>query len=380
MATTKLYYENAFLQDFTAAVESWGCKDGFAVVLTAPPSTPRAAASLPTTARWARPGCWTCRSMTASSPTCATASCPWARRSAAISTGRGASTSCSSTPGAYPLRPAVQHVPLRQRGLPHGRGRCHHRLQRRLHLGAGAGGGAPGQCLYLGGSPVHIWYPDPEELAALPYRSKKALTGSGAPDGVPRRGSVRLLRHTRTEQRTGGAGEAHRLSEIPRRRAAGAAVRPACVRLPLPLLGAVSPRRASPCPSSPPTSPRRESPPVRADGPQGEKPPGWRSSPSPASPPSTRARGTCCSSPIRWRATASAACATRCPKAPEAAAPCSPAQTARTATPSSARRTSPPLVKAMNQSLSGRGGGRNGFAQGSAACTAEAIRAFFAGI
>ena len=39
-----------------------------------------------------------------------------------------------------------------------------------------------------------------------------------------------------------------------------------------------------------------------------------------------------------------------------------------------------PLVKAMNQSLSGRGGGRNGFAQGSAACTAEAIRAFFAGI
>ena len=39
-----------------------------------------------------------------------------------------------------------------------------------------------------------------------------------------------------------------------------------------------------------------------------------------------------------------------------------------------------PLVKAMNQSLSGRGGGRNGFAQGSAACTAEAIRAFFAAL
>ena len=34
MATTKLYYENAFLQDFTAAVESCGAvKDGFAVVL-----------------------------------------------------------------------------------------------------------------------------------------------------------------------------------------------------------------------------------------------------------------------------------------------------------------------------------------------------------
>ncbi len=36
-----------------------------------------------------------------------------------------------------------------------------------------------------------------------------------------------------------------------------------------------------------------------------------------------------------------------------------------------------PLVKAMNAALSGRGGGRNGFAQGSAACTAEEIRAFF---
>ena len=34
MATTKLYYENAFMQDFTAAVESCGAvKDGFAVVL-----------------------------------------------------------------------------------------------------------------------------------------------------------------------------------------------------------------------------------------------------------------------------------------------------------------------------------------------------------
>ena len=36
-----------------------------------------------------------------------------------------------------------------------------------------------------------------------------------------------------------------------------------------------------------------------------------------------------------------------------------------------------PLVKAMNAALSGRGGGRNGFAQGSVACTAEEIRAFF---
>ena len=36
------------------------------------------------------------------------------------------------------------------------------------------------------------------------------------------------------------------------------------------------------------------------------------------------------------------------------------------------------LVKDMNTALHGRGGGRDGFAQGSAACTAEEIRAFFA--
>ena len=37
-----------------------------------------------------------------------------------------------------------------------------------------------------------------------------------------------------------------------------------------------------------------------------------------------------------------------------------------------------PLIKTLNAQLHGRGGGRDGFAQGSAACTAEEIRAFFA--
>ena len=35
------------------------------------------------------------------------------------------------------------------------------------------------------------------------------------------------------------------------------------------------------------------------------------------------------------------------------------------------------LVKELNQALHGRGGGRDGFAQGSAACTEAEIRAFF---
>ena len=39
-----------------------------------------------------------------------------------------------------------------------------------------------------------------------------------------------------------------------------------------------------------------------------------------------------------------------------------------------------PLIKDMNAALHGRGGGRDGFAQGSAACTAEEIRTFFAGL
>ena len=37
-----------------------------------------------------------------------------------------------------------------------------------------------------------------------------------------------------------------------------------------------------------------------------------------------------------------------------------------------------PLVKSMNAALHGRGGGRDGFAQGSAACTEEELRAFWA--
>ena len=38
------------------------------------------------------------------------------------------------------------------------------------------------------------------------------------------------------------------------------------------------------------------------------------------------------------------------------------------------------LVKDMNAALHGRGGGRDGFAQGSVSCTEADIRAFFAGL
>ena len=74
----------------------------------------------------------------------------------------------------------------------------------------------------------------------------------------------------------------------------------------------------------------------------------------------------------------SAVCATPWPRRAAAAAPCSPEQTARTGTRViHAGQDIRPLVKDMNETLHGRGGGRDGFAQGSAACTAEEIRAFF---
>ena len=38
------------------------------------------------------------------------------------------------------------------------------------------------------------------------------------------------------------------------------------------------------------------------------------------------------------------------------------------------------LIKTMNAALNGRGGGRDGFAQGSAACTEAEIRSFFGGL
>ena len=69
-------------------------------------------------------------------------------------------------------------------------------------------------------------YPTAQELAALPYRSKKELTGQVRITQFPGP-TMRLLRNPCVPIRPGGAGEIHRLAEIPGRRAPGAAVRPA---------------------------------------------------------------------------------------------------------------------------------------------------------
>lgn len=85
-----------------------------------------------------------------------------------------------------------------------------------------------------------------------------------------------------------------------------------------------------------------------------------------------------CTSRESWTATVPAACATPLPEPQADAAPCSPGsdgayQYAVIESGGDLR----PLVKDMNAALHGRGGGRDGFAQGSAACTAEDIRSFF---
>ena len=75
MATRKLYYENAFAQDFTAVVESCeAVKGGFAVALDRTAFYPEGGG--PTTAHWASPACWMYTRRTVSSPTCATGRCP----------------------------------------------------------------------------------------------------------------------------------------------------------------------------------------------------------------------------------------------------------------------------------------------------------------
>lgn len=77
MDTVKLYYENAYTQDFTAVVASCETvKNGFSVTLDRTAFYPEGAASPPTTARWAMPACWMYTSKTASSRTCATGRCP----------------------------------------------------------------------------------------------------------------------------------------------------------------------------------------------------------------------------------------------------------------------------------------------------------------
>ena len=164
--------------------------------------------------------------------------------------------------------------------------------------------------------PIHIWYPSPEEPAALPYRSKKALEGPvrltefpGADlcaccgTHVAASGQVGLVKFIGWQKFRDG------------------------VRLEL-LCGQRALDHLSACWEQ--SRQIGQSLSVKP-----EAPPDWKRRSSPTQRRNTPARVTPCSSPNRWRATVSAACATPWPRCAAAAAPCSPEQTARTGTRSS---------------------------------------------
>lgn len=99
METVKLYYENAFLQDFTAVVESCGAvKGGFAVVLDRTAFYPEGGGQPADHGTLGDARVLDVHEKDGVVTHLCDRRCPRARRSAAISTGRAASTICSSTP------------------------------------------------------------------------------------------------------------------------------------------------------------------------------------------------------------------------------------------------------------------------------------------
>ena len=179
MATTKLYYENAFLQDFTAAVESCqAVKNGFAVILDRTAFYPEGGGQpadhgtldgVSVTDVQERDGVIV--------HTCAGplpvgqqvhGVIDWARRfdhmqqhsGEHIVSGLLCSTFHCDNVGFHMGADVVTidyNAPITwEQALD---------VERRANA-------------YIWDDrPIHIWYPSPEELAALPYRSKKALTG-----------------------------------------------------------------------------------------------------------------------------------------------------------------------------------------------------------
>lgn len=229
--------------------------------------------------------------------------------------------------------------------------------------------------------PIVIRYPEPAELAVLPYRSKKALEGPVRITEFPRRGHVRLLRHPRGDQRSGGTGEVHRLAEVPGRRAAGGAVRTAGAGLSGAELAAEQ-RHRSRAVGEARRHPRRRDAAeggafrrkaaVRRAGNRAFRIAGRPNMTAPGNvllvqPPmeSDAARRLCDMTAAR--------CGGRC----AVFAGQDGAYKYAVIHPGADIRE---LIKTMNAALNGRGGGRDGFAQGSAACTEAEIRSFFGGL
>ena len=179
MATVKLYYENTFLQDFTAVVESCGAvKDGFAVVLDRTAFYPEGGGQ---PADHGALG--DARVLDVHE-----------KDGVIVHTCDRALTPGAEVPGRIDWARRFDHMQQHSgehilSGLLCSTFRCDNVG---FHMGADVvtiDYNAPitweqaldverrANAYIWDDRPIHIWYPSPEELAALPYRSKKALTG-----------------------------------------------------------------------------------------------------------------------------------------------------------------------------------------------------------
>ena len=180
MATTKLYYENAFLQDFTAAVESCGAvKDGFAVVLDRTAFYPEGGGQPADhgTLGEARvldvqehDGVIT-HLCDRELPVGAEVSghIDWARRFDFMQQHSGEHILSGLLCSTFRCDNVGFHMGADVVTIDYN---ADFTWEQALEVERRA------NAYIWEDRPVHIWYPDPEELAALPYRSKKALTGS----------------------------------------------------------------------------------------------------------------------------------------------------------------------------------------------------------
>ena len=180
MATTKLYYENAFLQDFTAAVESCGAvKDGFAVVLDRTAFYPEGGGQPADHGTLGearvldvqeRDGVIT-HLCDRELPVGAEVSghIDWARRFDFMQQHSGEHILSGLLCSTFRCDNVGFHMGADVVTIDYN---ADFTWEQALEVERRA------NAYIWEDHPVHIWYPDPEELAALPYRSKKALTGS----------------------------------------------------------------------------------------------------------------------------------------------------------------------------------------------------------
>ena len=178
--------------------------------------------------------------------------------------------------------------------------------------------------------PIRIWYPSAEELAALPYRSKKELTGAVRITEFP--GADRCACCGTHVTSSGQVGLLKLLSCQKFRD--GVRLELLCGQRALDCLAAgwEQARQIGQALSVKPQSAFAAC--RRSCSPSRRRPPGWRRLTSPTPRRSIAVQAASCTSRSRWTVTVRGGCATPSPRPPADAAPCLPDRTATTGTPS----------------------------------------------